>query len=39
MGPIGCLLGIVCQLVHMVVVVLALPFVLIAAIFGKGKDK
>ena len=39
MGPIGCVLGIVAQLIHMIVAVISLPFVLIAAIFGGKNEK
>jgi hypothetical protein len=37
MGPIGCLFGLIAQLVHMVVMVISLPFILIASIFGGKK--
>ena len=37
MGPIGCLFGLIAQLVHMVVFVISLPFILIASIFGGKK--
>lgn len=38
MGPIGCLAGLVAQIIHMVIMLLALPFILLAKIFGGGKD-
>ena len=38
MGPIGCLAGLIAQIIHMVIMLLALPIILIAKIFGKGKD-
>ena len=38
MGPIGCLAGLVAQIIHMVLMLLALPFILLAKIFGGGKD-
>lgn len=38
MGPIGCLAGLIAQIIHMVIMLIALPFVLIAKIFGGGKD-
>ena len=37
MGPIGCVLGLVAQIVHLVVLIITLPFALIAAIFKGGK--
>ena len=37
MGPFGCLFGLFAQLIHMVVLVITLPFVLIASIFGGKK--
>ncbi len=37
MGPIGCLFGLIAQLIHMVVLVISLPFIIIAAIFGDKK--
>ena len=37
MGPIGCVFGLIAQLIHMVVLVITLPFVLIASIFGGKK--
>ena len=38
MGPIGCLAGLIAQIIHMVVMLIALPFILIAKIFGGGKE-
>ena len=38
MGPIGCLVGLVAQIIHMVIMLIALPFILIAKLFGRGKD-
>ncbi len=38
MGPIGCLAGLIAQIIHMVIMLIALPFVLIAKIFGRGRD-
>ena len=37
MGPIGCLFGLVAQIIHIIVLIISLPFVLIAAIFKGGK--
>ena len=37
MGPIGCVLGLIAQIVHFIVLIISLPFVLIAAIFKGGK--
>lgn len=36
MGPIGCLFGLVAQIIHMVIMLVILPFVLIGSIFGGG---
>ena len=30
MGPIGCLAGLIAQIIHMVIMLIALPFILIA---------
>lgn len=38
MDPIGCLAGLIVQIIHMVIMLIALPFILIAKIFGGGKD-
>ncbi len=38
MGPIGCLAGLISQIIYMVTMLVALPFILIAKIFGGGKD-
>lgn len=38
MGPIGCLAGLIAQIIHMVIMLIALPFILIAKIFGGGKE-
>ena len=38
MGPIGCLAGLIAQIIHMVIMLIALPFVLIVKIFGGGKE-
>ena len=38
MGPIGCLAGLVAQIIYMVVMLISLPLILIAKIFGRGKD-
>ena len=38
MGPIGCLAGLIAQIIHMVIMLVALPIILIAKIFGKGKE-
>ena len=38
MGPIGCMAGLIAQIIHMVVMLIALPIILIAKIFGKGKE-
>lgn len=38
MGPIGCMAGLIAQIIHMVFMLLALPVILIAKIFGGGKD-
>ena len=41
MGPIGCILGLVAQIIHSALMIIALPFILIGAliraIFG-GKE-
>ena len=38
MGPIGCLAGLIAQIIHMVIMLISLPFILIAKLFGRGKD-
>ena len=38
MGPIGCLVGLIAQIIHMVIMLIALPFILIVKIFGGGKE-
>ena len=38
MGPIGCMAGLIAQIIHMVIMLLALPIILIAKFFGGGKD-
>ena len=35
MGPIGCLVGLIAQIVHMAVMVVTLPIAIICSIFGK----
>ena len=35
MGPIGCLVGLIAQIIHMVVMVVTLPIVIICSILGK----
>lgn len=37
MGPIGCLAGLIAQIIHMVIMIIALPIILIARIFS-GRD-
>ena len=37
MGPIGCIAGLIAEIVHLVVLVITLPFVIIASIFGGRK--
>lgn len=37
MGPIGCLFGLVAQIIHMIIMLIMLPFVLIGLIFGGGR--
>ena len=37
MGPIGCLFGLVAQILHMIIMLVLLPFVLIGTIFGMGR--
>lgn len=34
MGPIGCLCGLIAQIIHMVVLVIVLPIALICSFFG-----
>ena len=38
MGPIGVLGRSNAQIIHMLIMLIALPFILIAKIFGGGKD-
>lgn len=38
MGPIGCLGGLIAQLFHMVIMLIALPIILIAMLFGRRKN-
>ena len=38
MGPIGCLAGLIAQIIHMIIMIITLPIVLIASIFGSKKD-
>ena len=38
MGPIGCLAGLIAQIIHMVIMLIALPFILIAKLFDGDKD-
>ena len=38
MGPIGCMAGLIAQIIHMVIMLLAMPIILIAKFFGGGKD-
>ena len=38
MGPIGCLAGLIAQIVHMIVMIITLPIVIIASIFGGKND-
>ncbi len=38
MGPIGCLVALIAQIFHAVIMLVALPFILIAKIFGGSKD-
>lgn len=35
MGPIGCIAGLIAQIVHMAIMIIALPVVLICKIFEK----
>ncbi len=37
MGPIGCLAGLIAQIIHMIIMIITLPIVLICSIFGGGK--
>lgn len=39
MGPIGCLFGLVAQIIHMIIMLIMLPFVLIGSLFGGGKRR
>ncbi len=36
MGPIGCVFGLIAQIIQLVVMIIALPIVLICKIFGGG---
>ena len=38
MGPVGCLVGLIAQIIHMIVLIITLPIVIIASIFGGKKD-
>ena len=38
MGPIGCLAGLIAQIIYMIVMVIILPIAVICSIFG-GKNK
>ena len=38
MGPIGCLVGLIAQIIHMVIMLITLPFILLAKMFGGGKE-
>lgn len=38
MGPIGCLAGLIAQIVHMIVMIITLPIAIIRSIFGSNKD-
>lgn len=37
MGPIGCLVGLLAQIVHLLVFVVTLPIVIICSIFCRNK--
>lgn len=40
MGPIGCLFGLVAQIIHLAVFVIVLPIALICSLFGgRGKEE
>lgn len=39
MGPIGCLAGLIAQIIHMVVMVVTLPITIICSIFGKKTNE
>ena len=39
MGPVGCLFGLVAEIIHMIIMLIMLPFVLIGSIFGGGKHE
>ena len=34
MGPIGCVLGLFAQIIHLIVLIITLPIVLICSLFG-----
>ena len=38
MGPIGCLAGLIAQIIHMIVMVITLPIVIITSIFGSKNN-
>lgn len=38
MGPIGCLAGLIAQIIHLIVLIITLPLVLISSIFD-GRNK
>jgi integral membrane sensor domain MASE1 len=38
MGPIGCLAGLIAQIVHLIVLIVTLPIVIICSIFGGKKE-
>jgi len=37
MGPIGCLVGLIAQIIHLVALVVTLPIVVICSIFCRNK--
>ena len=37
MGPVGCILGLIAQVIHMIVLVVSLPFVIISSFFRGRK--
>lgn len=39
MGPIGCLAGLIAQIVHLIVLIITLPIVIICSIFGGKKGE
>jgi hypothetical protein len=38
MGPIGCLAGLIAQIVHLIVLIVTLPIVIICSIFWGKKE-